>query len=315
MDIKVKTYIAGHTGMVGSAIARKLRAMGCDNIVARTHAELDLCDQAAVEEFFRKEKPEHVYLAAGKVGGIVANETYPADFIRITLQIQTNVIDAAYKHGCKKLLFIGSTCIYPKHCPQPIKEEYLLGGPLEPTNEGFAVAKIAGVKMCQTYRRQYGFDAISLMPGNLYGPGDNFHPVDSHVIPAMLRRFHEAKTANAPHMAIWGTGKPLREFLHVDDLADACVFLMRRYSGEDPINIGPGVELSTMELAKRIAAAVGYQGEITTDVSKPDGTPRKYLDVSRIAGLGWKPVKDFDAGLAELYAWYIEQKAKGHIRE
>lgn len=297
MDKAAKIYVAGHRGLVGSAIVRKLKAEGYDNLLLRTHAELDLTSQAAVNDFFAAERPEYVFLAAAKVGGIHANATYPADFIRDNLQIQTNVIDAAYRNGCQKLLFLGSSCIYPKLCPQPIKEEYLLTGPLEPTNEWYAIAKIAGIKMCQAYRRQYGFNAISAMPTNLYGPGDNYHPENSHVIPALIRRFHEAKVSGAESVTIWGTGKALREFLHVDDMADACLFLMLHYDGEQHVNVGSGEEVSIMELAQLIAEAVGFDGHIVTDASKPDGTPKKMLDGKLIASLGWHRAVSLRGGL------------------
>lgn len=310
-----KIYVAGHTGLVGSALIRKLRSLGRDCLITRARAELDLRDQAAVEAFFQAERPDQIYLAAGKVGGIVANDRYPADFCRDTLQIQANVIDAAYRHGGRKLLFMGSPCIYPKFAPQPIKEESLLTGPLEPTNEAFATAKIAGLMMGRAYRRQFGFDFITVMPDNLYGPNDNYNLEDGHVVPAMIRRFHEAKLSGVPEVVIWGSGAPLREFLHIDDVADACVFLMDRYSDESPVNIGGGQEFSILELARRVAAAVGYQGEIRTDPSKPDGTPRKSLDASRLTALGWKPRITFDQGLADTYRWYLQTEATGTLRK
>ncbi len=290
-----RIHVAGHTGMVGSAIVRRLRAEGYGNLVLRTHAELDLTDQHAVDTFYASERPEFVFLAAARVGGIHANTTYPAEFIRDNLAIQTNVIHAAWKHGARKLLFLGSSCIYPRDCPQPIKEEYLLTGPLEPTNRAYALAKIAGIEMCQAYRRQYGFDAICAMPTNLYGPGDNYHPQNSHVVPALIRRFHAAIACREDNVAIWGTGTPLREFLHVDDLAGAAVFLMREYSSEDLVNVGTGEEVSIMALAELVARSIGFTGGITTDPSRPDGTPRKLLDSSRIRALGWRP----SIGLAE----------------
>ena len=299
-----RVYVAGHRGLVGGAIVRALAAQGITDVVSRTHAEVDLRDQGAVNAFFASERPEYVFLAAAKVGGIHANNTYPAEFIRDNLLIQANIIDAAYRNGCKKLLFLGSSCIYPKLCPQPIREEYLLTGPLEPTNEWYAVAKIAGIKMCQAYRRQYGFDAISAMPTNLYGPGDNFHPEDSHVLPALIRRFHEAKTTGAPSVTIWGTGTPRREFLYVDDLAEALVFLMREYSEEEHVNVGRGEDVTIMELAKLVADVVGYEGTIVTDLSKPDGTPRKLLDVSRINALGWRATVGLREGVERMYGWY-----------
>ncbi len=296
-----RIYVAGHRGLVGSALLRELGRQGFHEIITRTSAELDLRDQAAVRQFFTVEQPEYVFLAAAKVGGILANDTYPADFIHDNLLIQGNIIDSAYRNGCKKLLFLGSSCIYPKLCPQPIKEEYLLTGPLEPTNEWYAIAKIAGIKMCQAYRRQHGFDAIAAMPTNLYGPGDNYHPENSHVIPALLRRFHEAKHSGAPEVAIWGTGTPRREFLYVDDLADALIFLMQHYSEHEHINVGCGTDLTIRELADLVAQAVGYEGKVTTDTTKPDGTPQKLLDVGKITALGWKPRVGLGEGLQVAY--------------
>jgi len=303
-----RIYVAGHRGLVGGAIVRALRVTGTDNLLLRTHAELDLCDQQAVNAFFAAEKPEFVYLAAAKVGGIHANETYPAEFIRDNLLIQANVIDAAYRNGCKKLLFLGSSCIYPKLCPQPIKEEYLLTGPLEPTNEWYAIAKIAGIKMCQAYRKQYGFDAISAMPTNLYGPGDNFHPENSHVLPALIRRFYEAKEAGVKNVVIWGTGTPRREFLYVDDLAEAALFLMRTYSGPEHINIGCGQDVSILELAHLVAAVVGYSGAIAVDPAKPDGTPQKLLNVERMTALGWQAGTTLEEGIQKTYQWFTAQE-------
>ncbi|MDY6944035.1 MAG: GDP-L-fucose synthase, partial [Pseudomonadota bacterium] len=286
MNKNARVFVAGHRGLVGSAIVRRLEAGGFEHLLLRTRAELDLCSQAAVDDFFRTERPEYVFLAAAKVGGIHANDIYPAEFIRDNLLIQTNVINAAYEHGVSKLLFLGSSCIYPKHAPQPMPEDCLLTGPLEPTNEWYAVAKIAGIKMCQAYRRQYGFNAISLMPTNLYGPGDNFDLANSHVLPALIRKFHEAKEAETPTVTVWGTGNPRREFLHVDDLADACVFLMDHYESEQIVNVGVGEDVSIAELASLVAKVVGYEGRIVYDTSKPDGTPRKLLDVSRLRDLG-----------------------------
>ena len=303
-----RIYVAGHGGLVGGAIVRALRAKGSNNLILRTHAELDLCDQRAVNAFFTTEKPEFVYLAAAKVGGIHANGTYPAEFIRDNVLIQTNVIDAAYRNGCKKLLFLGSSCIYPKHCPQPIKEDYLLTGSLEPTNEWYALAKIAGIKLCQSYRAQYGFRAISAMPTNLYGPGDNFHPVHSHVIPGLMRRFHEAVQAHLPYVTIWGTGAARREFLHVDDLAGALLFLMRTYDAPEPVNIGCGRDVSIMELAELLARVTGYTGRIDADPTKPDGTPQKLLDVSRLSALGWEARIGLEQGLRETYGWFVKQE-------
>ncbi|MDO9582626.1 MAG: GDP-L-fucose synthase [Desulfomicrobium sp.] len=308
MEKDSKIYVAGHRGLVGSAICRRLEQDGFTNILKRTSAELDLRNQQAVEDFFAVEKPEYVFLAAAKVGGIHANDTYPADFIRDNLQIQTNVIDAAYRYGAKKLLFLGSSCIYPKLCPQPIKEEYLLTGPLEPTNEWYAIAKIAGIKMCQAYRRQYGFDAISAMPTNLYGPGDNYHPENSHVIPALIRRFHEAKESRASKVSIWGTGTALREFLHVDDMAEACVFLMENYSDFSHINVGCQNESTIMDVARLIARVVGFEGDIDIDLAKPDGTPRKLMDSSRLCAMGWKPRFPLKAGLQGAYRDFLGTK-------
>lgn len=307
MEQASKIYVAGHRGLVGSAITRALHARGYHHLVFRTRQELDLTDQLAVTEFFKTERPSHVFLAAAKVGGIHANNTYPADFIRDNLLIQNNVIDGAYRHGCQKLLFLGSSCIYPKLCPQPIKEEYLLTDPLEPTNEWYAIAKIAGIKMCQAYRKQYGFDAISAMPTNLYGPEDNFHPQNSHVLPALIRRFHEAKEAGLNAVQIWGTGTAKREFLYVDDLADGLLCLMENYSAESHINIGCGKDLSIMELAQLIAKVVGFEGQITTDPSKPDGTPRKLLDVSKIGDIGWQAQTPLDVGIHNTYQSFLNE--------
>ena len=315
MDITKKIYVAGHSGLVGSSFCRQLKAMGAKNIVTRSHAELDLCNQAATETFFQQEKPDYVIMAAAKVGGIAANYTYPADFARENLQIQTNIIHSAYTSGCKKLLFLGSSCIYPKFCPQPMKEEHLLTGLLEPTNEGYAAAKISGVLLCKAYRQQYGFDAIAVMPGNLYGPGDSFHAEDSHVLAAFIRRLHEAKLADLKEVTIWGTGTSLREFVYVDDAVDAALFLMFNYSGEKHVNIGTGFELSMLDLAKAIAEVVGFKGTIVTDTSKPDGTPRKLLDSSVLFDMGWKPKVSFEDGLRTTYQWYIEQRAAGTLRQ
>jgi GDP-L-fucose synthase len=309
MDLKAGIFVAGHRGLVGSAIVRQLIAEGADNLLLRTRSELDLSDQGEVDAFFAKERPAYVFLAAAKVGGIHANSHYPAEFIQDNLAIQTNVIHSAWKHGSRKLLFLGSSCIYPRDCPQPIKEEYLLSGPLEPTNEWYAIAKIAGLKMCQAYRRQYGFDAISAMPTNLYGPGDNFHPQNSHVLPAMIRRFHEAKLRGDDSISIWGTGTPRREFLYVDDLARAATFLMREHSSEDIVNVGVGDDISILELARQVAGVVGYQGKIETDPSKPDGTPRKLLDVSRINGLGWRASTPLAEGISRTYQYFLAQGA------
>lgn len=301
-------YVAGHKGLAGSAIVRKLNALGFDNLVVRNSAELDLRNQAAVEQFFSANRPEAVILAAARVGGIHANNTRPVDFIRDNLQIQVNVIDAAQRHGAYKLVFLGSSCIYPRLAPQPMKEEHLLTGALEPTNQWYALAKIAGLKMCQAYRRQYGFDAISLMPTNLYGPGDNFSETQSHVLPALVRRFHEAHTTQAPEVVVWGTGTPRREFLHVDDFAAAVCKLLDNYSAEEPINVGCGTDVTIVELAQLIATAVGYRGQVRFDASKPDGAPRKLLDNSRLSAMGWTPQIPLAEGIANTYEWY-----KAHI--
>ncbi len=306
MNIHDKIYIAGHRGLVGSAILRHLEAGGYTNLVYRTSQELDLRNTQEVNAFFEDEKPDYVFLAAAKVGGIVANNSYPADFIRDNLMIQTNVIDAAYRTGVKKLLFLGSTCIYPKHAPQPMREEYLLTGELEPTNEPYAIAKIAGIKMCQSYNRQYGTNFISVMPTNLYGPNDNFDLETSHVLPALIRKFHEAKANNAPYVEIWGTGTPRREFLHSDDMADACVYLMQNYNSSEIVNIGVGEDISIAELAEVIRTTVQYTGEIQYDTSKPDGTPRKLVDVSRINDLGWKARITLREGIASTYREFLD---------
>lgn len=309
MNKGAKIYVAGHRGLVGSAITRKLIAEGYTNLVTRSHGKLDLTDQQAVNRFFETERPEYVFLAAAKVGGILANSTYPADFIRENLLIQTNVIDAAYRCGVKKLLFLGSSCIYPKFAPQPMKEEYLLSGELERTNEPYAMAKIAGIKMCQAYDRQYGTNFISVMPTNLYGPGDNFDLETSHVLSALIRKFHEAKVSGAPQVVVWGTGTPRREFLHVDDLADACLFLMQNYDSPEIINIGVGKDLTIAELGGLVMDVVGYEGEIIFDQSRPDGTPRKLLDVSRLFSLGWRPRIPLVQGIRATYEWFVENYA------
>ncbi|HEX8979458.1 MAG TPA: GDP-L-fucose synthase [Parasulfuritortus sp.] len=316
MDKNAKIYIAGHRGLVGSALIRNLSARGYTNLLTRHHAELDLSNEAAVECFFAEEKPDYVVLAAAKVGGIHANNTFPAEFIRDNLAIQTNVIHAAYKHNVKRLLFLGSSCIYPRDCPQPIKEEYLLTGPLEPTNRPYAVAKIAGIETCWSYNRQYGTQFLAVMPTNLYGPGDNYHPQNSHVLPALIRRFHEAKMSNAPAVTVWGTGTPRREFLYSDDMADACLHLITlddekfipllgqdRNDGIPPlVNIGVGEDMTIRELAETIADVVGYKGEISFDTTKPDGTPRKLLDVSYMRSMGWCAKTSLRDGLALAYA-------------
>lgn len=301
-----RIYVAGHRGLVGSAILRELEEQGYTNLVYKTSKELDLRDPKQVEEFFQAEKIDYVFLAAAKVGGIVANNQYPADFIRDNLMIQTNVIDSAYRSGVEKLLFLGSTCIYPKLAPQPLKEEYLLTGELEPTNEPYALAKIAGIKMCESYNRQYGTKYISAMPTNLYGKNDNFDLHTSHVLPALIRKFHEAKENNAKFVEVWGTGTPLREFLYSDDLADACVYLMNNYEGNEIVNIGVGEDLSIKELAEKVKATVGFTGELRFDTSKPDGTPRKLVDVTKINALGWKAKTSLDEGLKKAYDWFLQ---------
>ena len=304
-----KIYVAGHRGLVGSAIVRKLEAEGFENILTRTHSELDLTRQADVEKFFEEEKPAYVILAAAKVGGIYANDTYPADFIMKNLQIECNVIDAAYKNNVEKLLFLGSSCIYPRECPQPIKEEYLLSGYLEKTNEAYALAKIAGLKMCAFYNQQYGTDYISVMPCNLYGINDNFSPENSHVLPALMRKFHEAKIKNEPTVTVWGSGKPLREFLNVDDLADACLYLMENYTGNEFFNVGYGEEISILQLSEMMKKVTGFKGNIVMDSSKPDGTPRKLTDISKMKAMGWEPKISLEEGLKRTYEWYKTNKA------
>jgi len=343
METDSRIYVAGHKGLVGSAIVRKLQAEGYPNLILKSHKELDLMRQAEVEAFFKTEKPEYVFLAAAKVGGILANNIYPAEFIYENLLIETNVIHSAHKAGVKKLLFLGSSCIYPRDCPQPMKEKYLLSGKLEPTNEPYAVAKIAGIKMCQAYNRQYGTRFISVMPTNLYGPGDNFDLETSHALPALIRKFHEAKIreanlagvastlksawADAPppssepserssngfFVTLWGTGSPRREFLHVDDLADACVFLMRHYEDSEIINIGCGKDISISELADLIKDIVGFKGSVRYDRSKPDGTPRKLLDVSKLQALGWEPKISLREGIEKTYRWYVEEGARHKV--
>ncbi|HWY24289.1 MAG TPA: GDP-L-fucose synthase [Nevskia sp.] len=303
-----RIFVAGHGGLAGGAILRRLSELGFDQLLLRSRRELDLIDQHAVERFFAEEKPEYVFLAAAKVGGIQANNTYPAEFLRDNLAIQTNVIHSAWKHGAAKLAFLGSSCIYPKHAAQPMRESELLTGPLEPTNEWYAIAKIAGIKQCQAYRRQYGFNAICLMPTNLYGPGDNFHLENSHVLPALIRKFHEARASGAGEVVMWGTGTPRREFLHVDDLADAAVHLMRTYEGEDIVNIGVGEDIPIRELAQIVAETVGFSGRIVNDTSKPDGTPRKLMDVTRLSGLGWKARIPLREGIAATYQWFLQNQ-------
>jgi GDP-L-fucose synthase len=304
MEPKVKIYVAGHRGLVGGAIWRRLQTVGFKNLVGRSSQDLDLRNQAAVTAFFDRERPEYVFLAAARVGGIRANSTFPAEFIYDNLMIQTNVIHQAYRHDVKKLLFLGSSCIYPRDCPQPMKEEYLLDGKLEPSNEPYAVAKIAGIKMCQSYNRQYGTCFISAMPTNLYGPGDNFDLLDSHVIPALIRKFHQAKVTGAPEVTVWGTGAPRREFLYVDDLADACLFLMDGYQEGEIINVGLGQDLQILELARQVAAVTGFQGQLVLDSSYPDGTPKKLLDVSKLTAMGWRARTPLNEGLKMTYDWF-----------
>ncbi|HUI90800.1 MAG TPA: GDP-L-fucose synthase [Chitinivibrionales bacterium] len=304
-----KIFIAGHRGLVGSAITRKLREKGFTNLLEKTHSELDLTNQHAVEIFFADEKPEYVFLAAAKVGGIHANSTYPAEFIFSNMQVQMNIINAAWKFKTKKLMFLGSSCIYPKYCPQPMKEEHLLSGYLEPTNEPYALAKIAGIIMCRSYNKQYGTDFISVMPTNLYGPNDNYHPLNSHVLPALIRRFHEAKVNNAPNVMIWGTGNPTREFLYSDDLADACIFLMEKYTGNEIINIGSGQEVTIRDLANVVRSVVGFKGTVDFDPTKPDGTPRKLLDCSKLHGLGWRHKTQLNEGVRLAYEDFLKMLA------
>jgi len=297
-------FVAGHRGLVGSAILRRLQTEGYEKILTAGRDQLDLREQGPVRTYFVKHRPEFVFLAAAKVGGIMANSTYSAEFVADNLAIQGNVIDAAYKNGVRKLLFLGSSCIYPKMAPQPIREEYMLTGPLEPTNEWYAIAKIAGIKMCQAYRRQYGFQAISIMPTNLYGPGDNFDLQTSHVLPALMRKLHEAKMAEAPRVTVWGSGSPRREFLHVDDLAQAAMFLMQNYDGEQIVNVGTGEDLTIAELARLMQEITGYRGQLVFDRNKPDGTPRKLLDVSKLHALGWRHKIGLEDGIVDTYSWY-----------
>jgi len=315
MEQNSRIFIAGHRGLVGAAIVRRLQRDGHSNLLLRTHAELDLCNQSAVQAFFEKERPEYVFLAAARVGGIHANDAYAADFIRDNLLIQTFVIDAAWRSKVKKIEVLGSSCIYPKFAPQPMKEDYLLTGELEPTNQWYAIAKIAGIKTAQAYHKQHGLNAISLMPTNLYGPGDNFDLQNSHVLPALIRKFHEAKTDAKPTVTIWGTGSPKREFLHVDDLADAAVYLMRTYNSPEIVNVGVGTDVTIRELAELIRGVVGFRGELTFDTSKPDGTPRKLLDVSRLSGLGWKAKVSLRQGIEETYAWFLKNVDAGVVRK
>ncbi len=309
MNPDSRIFVAGHRGLVGSAIVRRLEHEGYRNLLYAGRDQLDLRNQGATNEFFARERPEYVFLAAARVGGILANDTYPAEFLRDNLLIEANVIDAARREAARKLLFLGSSCIYPKFAPQPMREEHLLTGELEPTNQWYAIAKIAGIKLCQSYRKQYEFNAISLMPTNLYGPGDNFDLQSSHVLPALIRKFHEAAASGAREVTIWGTGSPRREFLHVDDLADACVFLMLHYDSGDIINVGTGVDVTIRELAEMVRRVTGFKGQLAFDASKPDGTPRKLLDVSKIHALGWTASIPLDRGLAETYEWYRSQQS------
>jgi GDP-L-fucose synthase len=306
-------FVAGHRGLVGSAVTRSLQKQGFGNLIVRSRQELDLTEQNAVREFFDATRPQAVIMAAARVGGIHANNSHPAGFLRDNLLIQDNVIDAAYRCGVEKFVFLGSSCIYPKMAPQPIKEDYLLTGPLEPTNEWYAIAKIAGLKMCQAYRREFGFNAISLMPTNLYGPGDNFDLKSSHVLPALIRKFHEAKVRDDKSVDIWGTGTPRREFLHVDDLADAVVYLLQNYDGEPIVNIGWGEDVTIRELAEMVMSAIGYTGALAFDATKPDGTPRKLLDVSRLHGLGWRPRISLKEGIAATYTWFKEHAVDARL--
>ena len=302
----MRIFVAGHRGLVGSALVRRLEAAGRHDLLLRTRQQLDLTDSAAVDAFFEGERPDQVYLAAARVGGILANQTYPADFLRENLAIEINVIEAAYRYGVQKLLFLGSSCVYPKHAPQPIREEYLLSGPLEPTNRAYAIAKIAGLELCRSFHEQYGSRFIAVMPTNLYGPNDDFDLDSSHVLPALIRKFHEAKLAGASEVVVWGSGTPKREFLHVDDLADACVFLMDRFDDAEPINIGTGEDISIADLSKLIAEVVGFEGDVVYDRSKPDGTPRKLLDVTRLHALGWTHRIGLREGIELTYKWYVQ---------
>lgn len=315
IDPSKRIYVAGHRGMVGAAIVRALQARGCEKLILRTHAELDLCEQAAVREFYAQEKPEIVIVAAAKVGGIHANATYPADFIHVNLASAHNAIHEAYAHGVEHLLFLGSSCIYPREAPQPMKEECLLTSPLEPTNEAYAIAKIAGLKLCQHYRKQYGVRFHSAMPTNLYGPGDNYHPENSHVLPALLRRFHEAVQSGAPTVTLWGTGVALREFLHVDDLAEACMAVMGMENPPDWINVGSGSDVSIADLARTIAKVTGFQGELRWDPTKPDGTPRKFMDSGKLLATGWKPKYDLEAGIRHTYQDFLCRLKSGELRQ
>lgn len=315
MNPSVRIYIAGHRGMVGSALVRAFHSRNCTNLILKTHQELDLCDQAAVQLFFEKEKPEIVVVAAARVGGIHANATYPAEFIHENLASAHNVIHEAYKHGVKRLLFLGSSCIYPREAPQPIKEEYLLSGPLEPTNEAYAIAKIAGLKLCQFYRQQYGVLFHSAMPTNLYGPGDNYHPENSHVLPALIRRFHEAKETAVSSVSLWGTGTSRREFLHVDDLAAALLLLLEQEKPLDWINVGSGTDVTICELAKLIARIIGFEGTLAWDTTRPDGTPRKLMDSNKLFGIGWRPQFDLETGIRHAYDDFLRSLESGVLRK
>jgi len=312
MDKSSRIYIAGHRGLVGSAICRRLQQDGYSNLMVRARRELDLFERAAVDAFFAAEKPEYVFLAAAKVGGILANSTYPVEFLRDNLAIEINVLDAAYRYGVKKIEILGSSCIYPRLAPQPIKEEYLLTGPLEPTNEWYAIAKIAGIKLAQAYQQQYGLRAISLMPPNLYGPGDQFDLQASHVLPALLRKAHEARASDSPEMVVWGSGNPRREFMHVDDLADAALFLMLHYEDPGIINVGVGTDVTIRELAELICRVTGFEGRLVFDASKPDGMPQKLLDVSRLSSLGWRARIGLEKGLADTYRWFLAERGAAH---
>lgn len=310
-ELNSKIYVAGHNGLVGRAIVRALTAKSYTNLVVKSSAELDLRDSSAVDHFFRCNKPDYVFLAAARVGGILANSSYPARFIYDNLMIQTNVIEAAYRHFVKKLLFLGSSCIYPRNAPQPVREEYLLTGSLESTNEPYAVAKIAGIKMCQAYNEQFGTRFISIMPANLYGPNDNFDPASSHVLPALIHKFHQAKASGQPYVTVWGTGTPRREFLYVDDLAGACLLLMEKYDGNELVNVGTGSDLTISEATGIVKQVIGYRGDIKYDRTKPDGTPRKLLDITRIRSLGWQAKTDLEAGINNTYAWYRQHFSAG----
>jgi len=308
MDRNAKIYIAGHRGLVGSALERSLRSEGCNEIITRTKSELDLRNQAKVEDFFRREKPQYVFMAAAKVGGIQANISYPADLIDDNLQMQANVLHFSWKYGVEKLLFLGSSCIYPRECPQPIREESLLTGPFEPTNQAYAIAKIAGIEMCQAYNKQHGTNFISVIPSNLFGPGDNFDPVNSHLMAALIRRFHEAKTQGKEQVVLWGTGTPKRELLYVDECARACLFLMDNYNSGEVVNVGTGVDLEIRELAEQVRKVVGFRGDLAYDATKPDGVMRKLLDVSKINSLGWRAESDLPEEIGITYTWFLENR-------